>query len=218
MGACGSKGAAIASTVSLDSIQRVDSIVPSSGRIRTNSEMDRLKRRAVLDQMRKDNEIFTPEVRRVGAMGGRLRRRFTRQFYSTYPISCLVMTSLTYFTLCPCHALTDRLLNVTPLTDPHSPTLPSATPKTVQQFQFLVSMTVEDQGQWSDLFDALDENKNGTLEDEEVYNGKGMQSAGIQLPFMKTLFRNSVATKDKITKVRAWGVVRGGVRGGDTYF
>lgn len=79
-------------------------------------------------------------------------------------------------------------------------------------------MTVEDQGQWSDLFDALDENKNGTLEDEEVYNGKGMQSAGIQLPFMKTLFRNSVATKDKITKVRAWGVVRGGVRGGDTYF
>jgi len=45
------------------------SIVALSGRTRTVSEMDRLKRKTILDQMAKENEKITPEVR-VGR-GGR---------------------------------------------------------------------------------------------------------------------------------------------------
>lgn len=122
MGACGSKGAAIASTVSLDSIQRVDSIVPSSGRIRTNSEMDRLKRRAVLDQMRKDNEIFTPEVRRVGGNGGEVEK----EVYATvlFHVSDILprhdVPNLFYFVSMSCPP-TDFLISRLSLTPPPHP-------------------------------------------------------------------------------------------------
>jgi len=52
-------------------------------------------------------------------------------------------------------------------------------------------MSATDQALWSAAFAGVDPERKGWAMDEEIYNERGMEAAGLSLPFLKTLVQHT---------------------------